>query len=444
VFVNNGNTLVVRVIRPIAAGEELCVNYTSLDADRLARRTSLLREKTFYCHCRRCELAPADEDERRRFAADAALCGVRVAPLTEREAAALSLVDAVEALLPPGPVTSLLGNGRTAPVSASGPVINLASIPGGIYIEDALPFRARAATAAAAETGAGADATAATAAVPEADGAAKGGKGGKGGKGKGKGGKGKGKGDDSDFDLSDEEPEKPAAKPAAAKPVTPAAAVAAESGAATPSVGAAFAFKTYDNEPTPGDVEADAWRDAYVTEGTATGSADAAARVSLHALLAEKLAPAQAAVQAAIETYTSSGAATLAGMRQALDRALLVCTQHLAPGHELFFTVLPLLINVATKQRDYAAKLEFARAYAAMAERVFPAAFPPLGNVFIGVEQASARVEEAATGPTRKAVAARARALRRVAVAKQIEVIGTSYGKEDPRLSALRERLAKL
>ena len=474
VFVNAGASLVVRAIRPVRAGEELCVNYTSLDADRLARRTALLREKSFFCHCRRCELAPADEDERRHFAADAALAGVRAVPLSERDAAALSLVDTTEAFLPAAPGAALLGNGTATAPAAAGVVINMAAIPGGIYIEDNLPFYAPPPTAAATAAAAAADAAAADAAAADATASSetasqtqaaktKGGKskGGKGGN-KKKGGK-KGGDSDSDFDFSDDDNDSSAAAAGACAGLAAAAAAACAGADSSPSspvvddvaddaaVAAQkgpreYVFASYPDEPSPGSTDADEWQKSYLDSHTARSSAapaDAPA-ISLRAATLERARAAHTAVARASEIYQADGG-TMAGRRAALDAALLQCKMHLVPGHELFFTVLPLLVNVATKQRDFTAKLEFARAYAAMAERVFPAAFPPLSNVFVGLEQAAARVEEAAAGaPGKKLLAGRMRALRKTAYARQIEVTATCYGKDDARVKALQDKLSKL
>ena len=76
IFINEGSNLTFRVIRDVEANEELTVNYVSLYAPRTVRRKELWVEKKFFCQCRRCNLKPKNEEERKRFALDGQLGGV--------------------------------------------------------------------------------------------------------------------------------------------------------------------------------------------------------------------------------------------------------------------------------------------------------------------------------------------------------------------------------
>ncbi len=70
IYTNEGPQLVVRLLRPVLEGEELCVNYTELYAARDERRAELHATKSFECRCRRCTLSPASEEEARLIRAE--------------------------------------------------------------------------------------------------------------------------------------------------------------------------------------------------------------------------------------------------------------------------------------------------------------------------------------------------------------------------------------
>ncbi|KAJ3271909.1 hypothetical protein HDV01_006123 [Terramyces sp. JEL0728] len=55
VFVTGGNgMMVVRVVTPVAEGEEICVSYVDLFAPKWERQGKLLTSKFFWCQCKRC------------------------------------------------------------------------------------------------------------------------------------------------------------------------------------------------------------------------------------------------------------------------------------------------------------------------------------------------------------------------------------------------------
>ena len=83
-YTSHGQQLVMRVIRPVRAGEELTVNYIGLYASLLQRRRELRESKKFTCECRRCALRPATEEERDKFAFDQFVGGVRCRQESER------------------------------------------------------------------------------------------------------------------------------------------------------------------------------------------------------------------------------------------------------------------------------------------------------------------------------------------------------------------------
>jgi hypothetical protein len=76
VFLNEGNRLVFRVIRPVQKGEELTVNYVGLYQGRRQRRQELWVSKRFVCNCRRCSLTPNSMEEAEHFFNDKFLDGI--------------------------------------------------------------------------------------------------------------------------------------------------------------------------------------------------------------------------------------------------------------------------------------------------------------------------------------------------------------------------------
>lgn len=84
IFVSDGSQMVFRAIRPIAKGEELCVNYVGLYQSRNARRNELMLSKQFECFCRRCTFSPANEEEKKRFENDQYIGGIFCVECRER------------------------------------------------------------------------------------------------------------------------------------------------------------------------------------------------------------------------------------------------------------------------------------------------------------------------------------------------------------------------
>ena len=70
IYTSHLSSLSMRVIREVAAGEELTVNYVGLYGGRWERRRELRDSKKFDCRCRRCVLQPASDEERDRFSFD--------------------------------------------------------------------------------------------------------------------------------------------------------------------------------------------------------------------------------------------------------------------------------------------------------------------------------------------------------------------------------------
>ena len=72
-FCSEGNVLTYRLLRPVAKGEELTINYTALYQSRASRRDDLQAQKQFICRCDRCELIPRNEDQKIKFEHDSFL-----------------------------------------------------------------------------------------------------------------------------------------------------------------------------------------------------------------------------------------------------------------------------------------------------------------------------------------------------------------------------------
>ena len=70
IYTSHLASLSMRVIREVAVGEELTVNYVGLYGGRWERRRELRESKKFDCRCRRCVLQPASEEERGKFSFD--------------------------------------------------------------------------------------------------------------------------------------------------------------------------------------------------------------------------------------------------------------------------------------------------------------------------------------------------------------------------------------
>jgi len=75
-YTNEGAQMVLRLLRTVDEGEELCVNYVELYAARDERRAELKAGKRFECRCPRCTHSPRNAAETRLLQSELFVSGV--------------------------------------------------------------------------------------------------------------------------------------------------------------------------------------------------------------------------------------------------------------------------------------------------------------------------------------------------------------------------------
>ena len=192
----------------------------------------------------------------------------------------------------------------------------------------------------------------------------------------------------------------------------------------------------------------DAWMTAQLAS-VYTSSADEAVEVTYEQVRRMEQ-PARDMVDQAIEVYSQDGV-TMQQRKDAVDRAYKACVKYLAPGHELFFTLLPLLVNVYARIGDQKSRLDYATTMATLSEAFMPSAFLPLANTFEGVYSAANLLEKDLTSSKVsknlllwKMHGKKISDAKKSYTEKHLHVLRVCIGEEHPRYKDLSQKITRM
>lgn len=152
----------------------------------------------------------------------------------------------------------------------------------------------------------------------------------------------------------------------------------------------------------------------------------------------------------AIQLYSSDGV-TMEQRKTALEACFLECVKYLAPGHEHFFTLLPLLVNVYSRLNDFKSKMECNQLLAVLSEQFMPAAFLPLANTYESLYMSAHRLEQdigklsGSKGMLlKKMYGAKVKQVKKEYTEKHLRVLEVCLGKDHPRYVTVAANVALL